>query len=298
MRRRTALAVVVASAACFATLAPLARFAYAQGGRPLPILVWRFGIASACMAAFLVLRRPGTLSTGLRDLPRYAALALTGYGAGSLAFFFALKYAPVSVVTVLLFTYPAMVALLHALGGGERLTRPRMVALAATLGGCTLVVGLPGAHTRVSPVGVGLALGAAIGYALFTLLTERTVSARPRLVTMTYTFGISAVSIAAVALFTGESLSPASWTLGLWGIITLVVALPTLSAVALFMRGVRELGAPRAALISSLEPLFTIALAAVFLGERLTGVQAIGAVLVVGGIAISDLSDGQVRGMV
>lgn len=287
MRRDFALPAVIASSACFATLAVLTRLAYAEGGRPLPMLAWRFAVAGGLMAAYLALKTPRALRDGLTDVPRFAALSLTGYGAASVCFFFALQHASASVVTVLLYAYPAMVTFASALLKRESPGARRLAAILLTFAGCALAAGTLEPGVRVRPIGVVLALGAAAGYALFTLLSERMV-ARPRLVLMTYTFGLSAVGISVVALLVGEPLSVAGWSGELWILLGLIVALPTVAAVLLFLQGVRALGATRTALVSTLEPVFTIMLAAILLGERLTMVQSLGAVLVIGGIMLAE----------
>src|SRR5574340_1043498 len=249
MRRSRAVIIVLVSAACFATLAVLTRLAYQQGGRPLPLLVWRFAIAATVMGGYLLIRQPAALRAGLRDLPRYAALSLTGYGAASLCFFFALRHASASVVTVLLYAYPAIVAGIDAALEHQRIGRARVAAIALTFAGCALAAGLFDARQVVSVPGVVLALGAALGYALFTLLSERLTPGRPRLVLMTYTFALAALAVCAVALVTGESLDPGGWSSALWLILVLIVSIPTFTAVVLFLRGVKELGAPQAALV-------------------------------------------------
>jgi drug/metabolite transporter (DMT)-like permease len=119
-------------------------------------------------------------------------------------------------------------------------------------------------------------------------LSSRLVGDRSRLVLMAYTFGLSALGIGAVTLLAGESLSPAGWSPRLWLLLAAIVALPTFAAVVLYLRGVRALGAPRAAIASTAEPIFTIALAAVVLGERLRPVQLLGALLVIAGIAAAE----------
>jgi len=288
MRRGAALAVVLASAACFATLGVLAVLAYGQGARPLPLLAWRFTLASVLMAGYLAWRRPGALAAHLRFLPRYAALSLSGYGAASICFFFALRHASASVVAVLLYTYPALVSLAAVVLHGERMTIRRALALGATFAGCALVVGLLDARAEVSPLGVLLGLGAAAGYAVFSVLSSRMVAGHGRLVMMTYTFGLSAIGVALVTVLSGESLSPADWSPTLWLLLAMIVAVPTFAAVVLYLQGLRVLGAPRAAIASTAEPVFTIALAAVALGERLTPVQALGALMVVAGIALAE----------
>ncbi|MDO8949560.1 MAG: DMT family transporter [Actinomycetota bacterium] len=288
MDRRVPLVAVVISAACFGTLAILTGLAYREGVSPLPLLAWRFALVTLLMAAYQLVRSPRALISGAADIGKYAALSLTGYGAASVCFFFALKYATASVVAVLLYTYPAMVALLSAAFLGERLTRNRIVAITLTFAGCALVVGLFSEKVDATLPGVLLGLGAALGYSVFNLLSYRVMGGRPRLVLMTYTFGISAVAIGILTIITGGTLSTAAWTPTLWWLLALIVVVPTFLAVLLYLNGVRRLGPAQAAIVSTTEPLFTIAMAAVFLGERLEPMQLAGAVLVVAGVVAAE----------
>lgn len=288
MTRKTALLAVVASSACFATLAVLARLAYLEGARPLPLLTWRFAIAAVLMGGFLAVRRPGQLRAALPDAPRIAALSLTGYGAASISFFFALQHASAAVVTVLLYAYPALVAIAEALLRKERVGAARWAAVALTFAGCALAAGLFDAGVRTDPAGVALGLGSAVGYASFTLLSARVVEGRPRLVVMAYTFAFSALGIGLITVLSGESLRLGDGSPSLWPLLGLIVVIPTFLAVLLFLSGVRAIGPARAALASTTEPVFTIALAALLLDERLAAAQLVGAALVVAGIVLSE----------
>jgi len=286
--RRVSLVAVVVSAACFATLAILTGLAYREGATPLPLLAWRFALVTVLMAVYQIVRDPSALLSGAADIGKYAALSLTGYGAASVCFFFALKFATASVVAVLLYTYPAMVALLSAAFFGERLTRNRVVAITLTFVGCALVVGLFSQEVDATLPGILLGLGAALGYSVFNLLSYRVMGGRPRLVLMTYTFGISAVAIGILSVATGGSLSPAAWSPMLWLLLGLIVLIPTFLAVLLYLNGVRRLGPAQAAIVSTTEPLFTIVMAAIFLGERLEPMQLAGAALVVAGVVAAE----------
>jgi drug/metabolite transporter (DMT)-like permease len=289
----TDLAAVVVSAAAFSTLAVLTKLAYAQGASPLPLLAWRFAIVSVLMAVFVASTAPATLKIRLADLGRFSALALLGYGAASVCFFFALRFTTASVVEMLLYTYPAMVVVAGSVFFGERLDPRRIAAVALTFAGCALVVGVLSGPTRVSWIGVGLGLGAAAGYTLFTMLSYRWITEKPRSVLMTYTFGIAALGIGAVTLASGGSLSVAAWTPQLWILVLLIVLTPTFLAVILLFRGMKGLGPSRTAIISTLEPLFTIALAAALLGDRLSLVQWVGALLVLGGVVLAEWPSGR-----
>lgn len=291
VRRGTAVALVVTSAACFGTLAVLTSLAYESGARPLPTLTWRFGVAAVAMAAYLLVRRPSSLRVGPTELARFGVLSLTGYGAASLCFFFALRHISPSVATVLLYTYPALIALFEAASGRTPLRRATLAAIALTFVGCVLVVGMLEQDVEVSLPGVALALGAGLAYGIFTILSDRLVPGRSRLVVMTYMFGISAVLMAAISVATGETLSVARWSARQWSLVLAIVAVPTIAAVVLYMGGIRMLGPARAALASTTEPVFTIGLSWMLLGERLSPLQLLGTMLVVAGIVLAERAE-------
>jgi drug/metabolite transporter (DMT)-like permease len=286
--RRLSLIAVVVSSACFGTLAILLSKAYEYGAQPLPLLAWRFALTSLLMAAYQLFRDPGSLAVTRGDLGRFAVLALSGYGAASLCFFFAMKHAAAPVLAVLLYTYPAMVAVASAVFLRERFTRRRAGAIALTFAGCVLVLRLFSGGAATSPLGILLGLGAAAGYTVFNLLSYRWMERVPRPVMMTYMFGMSSVAIGIVTLASGQSLSPAGWSPGLWVCLALIVLVPTFIAVVLYLGGMRGLGASQAAIVSTFEPLFTIVLAWLVLDQRLSAGQWAGALLVLSGVVLAE----------
>jgi drug/metabolite transporter (DMT)-like permease len=150
------------------------------------------------------------------------------------------------------------------------------------------VVGILSGKTQVSWQGVALGLGAAVGYTVFTMLSYRWITEKPRSVLMTYTFGIAALGIGGVTLATGQSLSPVGWGWQVWLLLGAIILVPTFLAVVLLFRGMSRLGTSRTAIISTMEPLFTIGLAAVILGDRLSVTQWVGAALVLAGVLLAE----------
>ena len=288
MSRNGSVAAVIVAAACFGTLAVFTSLAYDAGAQPLPLLTWRFALASVLLFAYLAVRRPGLVIAPIADVARYGTLALCGYGAASICFFYALKFADASVVAVLLYTYPAMVAVAESVFTGRTFTPLRMLAVALTFGGCVLVLDPFASGGTVSPTGIALGLGAALGYSVFNMLSHRWLPGRSRIVLMAYTFGIASVSIGIITIVSGGTLSTASWDTEVWLLLGAIVLFPTFLAVVLYLRGVQHLGPSQASILSTFEPIFTIALAAVVLGERLTLVQWMGALLVVAGVIAAE----------
>lgn len=289
MTRRTALVAVVASAACFATLGILTKWAFAHGAEPMSLLAVRFATAAVVMAVAQAVRDPAGLRVTRGDLVRFLGLSLTGYGAASLCYAFAVKQIGPSVTTVLLYTYPALVSLIGWLFFKEAFPPRRVAAVVLTFAGCALVADVFTKGSGVTLSGVALGLGAALGYAVFNVLSFRSLGRTPRLTLMAYTFAFSALAMTAVAGASGTLGTIAGWDWQAWGVLALIVAVPTFAAVMLYLGGIKRMGAAQAAVISTLELPFTVAFAALaFPLERLSVVQLMGAAVVLAGVVFAE----------
>jgi drug/metabolite transporter (DMT)-like permease len=288
MTRRTALVAVIVSAACFATLGILTKFAFAGGADPQSMLTWRFAIAAVVMGATQLVRAPRQMRVTPADLGRFSLLALSGYGFASMCYSFAVREIGASVTTVLLYTYPAIVAVIGRVFLREPLPPRRIAAVALTFAGSALVADVFAGAGSVTLRGLALGLGAGLGYAVFNVLSYRVLDRRPRLVIMAYTFGISAIGIAIVTTLTTGFPTTSAWTMGAWVSLGLIVLIPTFAAVLLYLGGIKGMGAPQAAVISTIELPFTILLAAAFVGERLSAVQWLGAAVVLAGVVLAE----------
>jgi drug/metabolite transporter (DMT)-like permease len=287
--RRTAVIAVVASAACFATLGILTKWAFAHGADPMSLLAVRFAIAAAVMASVQAVRDPRSLKVSGTDLLRFLGLSLTGYGAASLCYSFAVKEIGASITTVLLYTYPALVSIIGWLFLREAFPPKRIAAVLLTFLGCALVADVFSTRSGVSTSGLLLGLGAALGYAVFNVLSYRSLDHTPRLTLMAYTFAFSAVAVGVAAGATGSLSGVVRWDGIAWSAVALIVVVPTFAAVMLYLGGIKRMGAAQAAVVSTLELPFTVLFAAMaFPGERLSVVQLLGAAVVLGGVVMAE----------
>jgi drug/metabolite transporter (DMT)-like permease len=107
------------------------------------------------------------------------------------------------------------------------------------------------------------------------------------LVTSFYVCTSAGLAFLLYGLASGELLfkmSPAGW------LSILAIALfPTLFGVIGFFAGLRLIGATNASIISMLEPLITVLLSALLLGERITPLQGLGGVVLLSGAVILQL---------
>ena len=159
---------VLASSVCFATMAIFARMAYAAGVDVPTLLFLRFSSAAVLMWGLL-------LAKGLRP-PRGRGLVMTlamgavGYAGQAFAFFTALQYASAGLVALLLYTYPAIVAILSRLVFRHPLTRLQVVAVGIALAGSVLVIGKA---VDGQPLGIFFGLLAAFVYSVYILTGSR-----------------------------------------------------------------------------------------------------------------------------
>lgn len=218
-------------------------------------------------------------------------IVTAGYQLGFLG---ALTSTTVTAATLLLTTAPVFVALLAGLFLGEWPTPARTVLLLVAVGGAALVVlgssdvDAGGAlHLDAAALrGDLLALGAALAYACYYLLSSVLGGRYGGIQVMTIAIGGGSVLLLPVAFAAGGlaatlgSLGGAGWAL------ILVLALgSTALSYAIYGLAMRRTPATLASVAALVEPLIAAALAWRFLGERLAPIGLAGAALLLGGIA-------------
>lgn len=253
-------------------MAIFARYANASGADVPGLLLGRFAIAGAVLAAVMV-------ATG-RAFPRGRTLAVAvamggvGYVLQSACFFAALHHASAGLVALLLYAYPTIVALLAAAFLGERLAPRRIALLALGFGGIASMLG----GGSGSPTGIALGLAAALVYSVYILVGARELGRADAL-------GVSTVVClsAAAALALSAPLTRPEFPRDAPGWLA-VAAIAACSVVAIlaFFAGLKRVGPSTASIVSTLEPVVTVVLAWGVLGETLGALQLAGGAAVLG----------------
>lgn len=189
-------------------------------------------------------------------------------------------------VLVTLCTAPVLVALLGAGLLGERLTRRTVGALGAALFGTGLLVGVPTAASGEQSqivIGVLLALGSALGYAVLTLCSRALAGRYHPLQPITFGFAAGGLLLLPFALATGLTVSyPAVG----WALLLHLGLIPTALAYWLFLIGMRTTTATAASITTLIEPLTSSVLAALLFREQLGPLGLLGALLLLGALGL------------
>lgn len=276
------LALVGLSTLAYGIQPLFGKAAYASGVAPLTLLAWRYLIALVCLQL---------LERGPRP-PLATRLRLWGVGSvfvvNSIAYFKALEALPASVTALLLYSYPVIVALLAALVGVEALTWRSLVAALAAFTGCALTAGGLGLSAGLPAHGVAWALVAAAVYASFVVLSSRFGADVGARVQALHLMQVSTL-LCGVMAFLGPGLSVPRDPKAVLSIVAMAIVSTIVSMIA-FLAGMAIIGPSRAAVLSSLEVLVTLALAFLLLGERLSPPQWAGAALILGAVAFQNAS--------
>jgi drug/metabolite transporter (DMT)-like permease len=276
----------IASAACFGAMAIFGKLAYDEGATVGTLLAVRFALAGGIFWAFVAtsgtLHEVRALSRG--DLLLGLGLGAFGYAAQAGFFFSALERIDASLLSLVLYTFPAIVAAAAVVLGREHMTGRRLLALFLSLGGLALVVGGAGAG-KLDALGVALGLGAACVYSTY-ILTSQGISGRlrPSVLSALVCTG-AAVSLTIGSALLGE-LRPGELTGTGWGWLAGIAVVSTVGAVGLFFAGLSRVGPTAASILSTVEPLVTVILAFLVFGETLGLVQIAGGALVLAAVLV------------
>ena len=279
---RTGALLCLVAAGSFALQPILVRLAFDGGAGVASVGAIRFALAALVLG---VLARRAIAAAPLRTLLAAFLLGLTIYGLETGLFFASLERIDVSLASLLMCSYPALVVAGAVLLRRERASRRRAAALAVALVGVALVLA-GGVGGAIDPVGIGLALGAAIAYAAYVLISDGLLRTTEPLVLATMLCAGAAVAFALAGGATRSLEAPRPATLLVVAAIALVA---TVLPIAAFLGGVHRIGPSRATILGTVEPPVTIALSALVFGERLGVVQLVGAALVFSAIVILQL---------
>ena len=275
------------SAACFGAMAVFGKLAYAEGVSPEALLLLRFGLAAALLGGLQLVRRrsaPRLPREGVRRLVLTAlALGAVGYALQATLYFAALERLDAPVVGLVFYTYPVLVALVAALLGRERLTRRRGAALAVASAGTALVL-LGAGDVALDALGVVLALGTAVAYTGYILVSDSVVHRVPPVALAALVMTGAAGALALRAALTGGV--DLGLTAAGWGWTACIAVVSTVVAMLAFFAGLARTGPSAASILSAFEPVVTTALAAVVLGELLRPAQLAGALVVLSSVAV------------
>jgi drug/metabolite transporter (DMT)-like permease len=157
------------------------------------------------------------------------------------------------------------------------------VAILLSILGCYFVLDIS-ASFKFDIIGILSGLGAAIWYAFYIKISEKVLHKIEPIQATTYISLGAGLTFLLIAAFNNEITLPTSTQA--WTAIIGISVLSTVIPITLFFKGINILGAHRASIISTLEPVFTSMLGALLLQETFSTIQFIGAVAIIAAVVV------------
>ena len=305
-RRVVGIALGAISGVAYGTGPLFAKSVYGAGLDWMALLAWRFFFAM--VVSWLWLAAQPRARAELRHLDRRTTGRLLFTGATFVltasVYYFAVERIPTSLEALLMYAYPAVVAVLSMRLGYPFRGKLAWGSLAVVLVGAILTIG--GIEAGVDRLGIAIGALSPLAYDAYIILAAWMAGERPGQTADMRSKGRGAeVSppVAGAVMMTGtwltmfviaaaarEPLVPTevpmqAWP-GLFGIGLFAAAI----AIQAFYASVARIGAAQASLMATVEPLVVIALGVTFLGEMLTGLQILGALIVLIGVLLAQTS--------
>ncbi len=273
MDRLIGVFLVALSAVCFGVNPIFARMAFDSGANPETFLFVRFAIASAIMVAILAakhLKYPKG-----RLLVTLVLMGTVGIVGSTFCYYTALTLAPVSLVVVITYMYPALVSVFSAVFLKERMTKYKITGLILTLLGIALTA-VPFRSGEFA--GIVLSILTAIIYAFYLILGSASIHKAGALPASTVIIVSSTPAYGVLVAIQG-----AQWPTGVMGWEATVASalISTVLGLVCLFAGLKRIDTANAATISTFEVVVSITLAVIILKEAVTWPKTLGAALII-----------------
>jgi DME family drug/metabolite transporter len=286
---------VAAAASMWGTLGLFAKILYAQGVSFESLVAVRASVGWLAVIGFLLATQDvRSLKVDRRDLTFLLPLGLIGIGAFYLLYFYTVRESTVGTAAILLYSAPAFVVVLAWLFLREPLNAAKVFALLSTVGGILLVAGAyDPANLEVSPKILLTGLLSGLTYGLYAIFGRPLAGHLSPAVILSYALAFGSALLIVAALPTLDTL--AGLPAGSYALLLMLSVVHTALAFALYTFGIRHLGAGRAAIVATIEPVVAGILGVTLLNEELTALKVLGALLVLAGAALAQVKPRKAR---
>ena len=285
MKEVRGILMIIGAAVLWGVSATAAKALLNQRLDPVLVVQSRVTFSLLILLAYVLLFRPHFLRVAWGELWKFALLGCVGVAGTNFTYYFTIRESTVATAILIQYTAPLLVMLYAVWSKDERLTATKVLASLLSLAGCFLAVG---AYDRsaltISPAGIVSGIASILGFAFLTVFT-RYILKRHNVWTMTF-YSILFATLFWLVVNPPWVVAQAEVQLPAWGALFLLAIFSLLIPHTLFFGALRWIVPSRAIITSTLEPIVAIGSAALYLGEVLAPLQAVGAVLVLAAILL------------
>ena len=269
--------MLITSMAIFGTIGIFVRNVSVSSGE---LALYRALLAAILIGIYLLIKKQPLFSKEIKkEIPLLIASGVA-MGFNWILLFEAYKYTTVSSATLSYYFAPVIVTVVCPIVFKEKLTVKQIICFCFSTLGIVLITGVGGAKGNNDLIGILFGLGAAVLYATVILLNKfiKNVAGIER--TFLQFLAAILVLFPYVMLTSGITLQGLS-SIG-WVNLLIVGILHSGIAYCMYFSSLKELPGQKAAILSYIDPLVAVLMSVTVLQEKMTLMQIIGGVLILG----------------
>ena len=279
---RTGYLLAALAALFWASSGTAAKYLFLSGITAFELVQMRTTLATVIILIWLALRDRSLLVVDRRDLPYFISVGV-GLAAVQFTYLFAISKIQVAAAILIQYQAPLFVSLYTFFFLRERLPAVVFMAMAGSLFGCYLVVGGYSLDLlQMNRMGIWAALASAVTFAWYTVRCEYGMKRYPPWTVVFYGLAFAAATWNILHPPLAGFLKPSG--LAQWGCVLVVGFFGTVLAFICYNEGIKRIGAARASITATLEPITAGFIAWFLLGETMEVWQIFGAILVIASI--------------
>jgi len=261
---------------------------------PIAFTALRFALAAIILLPLLRTLTPAERAVSSGDRWKIIGLGFLGNSLYQIFFIIGLTYTSPTNAALILATPPIFIALIGAAFNLEKLTWLAWLGIFMSFGGIALVI-LGNAPAEApdsaahSLFGDFMTLGAAIMWALYTLLAAPVLKRHAPLKMTALSVAAGAVPLLVIATPAFLSTDWSSVSTAVWLGVVYCGGIAIAVGYLLWNRGVQQVGAARTAVYSNLTPVLVALMAWLVRGDPVTGYHIVGAIIILTGITLTRL---------
>ena len=258
-----------------------------------PLMIAQGRVTFSCLALVVILvarRGVRALLLPRRDLVHMILIGTLGMAASNYFYYLAIQRTNVATAIIVQYTAPVWVLLYMVGRGQQKPTLQRIGAVGLGIAGIALAIDLVhGNALRLDAMGVGAALLAAFSFSYYNIAVHEVLTRHDRWKVLLWAVLVAAVFWALVN--PPWKIVAAGYSRSQFEFLAVFSAISMLGPFSCYFSGLQHLEPTRAVVTSCLEPVFSILIAAIALGESVNATQILGITLVLGAIVLAQWPD-------
>ncbi len=271
---------IMLAATCWGIIGVFIRILSKIGFNPIQITASRCIVTALFLTIYLIIKDRDKLIIEIKDIWYFMGTGIGSIVFFNICYFTTIEMTTLSVAAILLYTAPFFVIILSAIFFKEKITFQKVIALVIAFIGCILITGILGTQS-VKLTGFGILTGicSGIGFALYSIF-GRIALKKYHIITVTaYTFIVATLALIPFS-HVGEMFEIIVNYKHSLSNILLIGIISTLIPFLLYNKGLQNMEAGKASVMSFVEPVIATIVGVILYGERINLQNGAGIMLI------------------